>query len=137
MGLGSEIQDPEKNLFRILDPGVKKAPDPGSRGQKGTGKMSQKDECWNKILLWVIYHKKYSYVGTKAFSKGWNQVHCVILTIFRLLLNLDPHSQYGSGSRRAISLRIRIYNTAGYHTVLRNRRLHRYFFYNLMLNLVP
>jgi hypothetical protein len=32
MGLGSEIQDPRsgKNLFRIPDPGVKKAPDPGS-----------------------------------------------------------------------------------------------------------
>jgi hypothetical protein len=29
MGLGSEIRDPEKNLFWI--------PDPGSRGQKGTG----------------------------------------------------------------------------------------------------
>jgi hypothetical protein len=28
MGLGSEIRDPE-NLFRIPDPGVKKAPDPG------------------------------------------------------------------------------------------------------------
>ncbi len=24
------IRDPEKNLFRIPDPGVKKAPDPGS-----------------------------------------------------------------------------------------------------------
>jgi hypothetical protein len=32
MGLGSEILDPGsgKNLFRILDPGLKKAPDPGS-----------------------------------------------------------------------------------------------------------
>jgi hypothetical protein len=34
MGLGSGIQDPRsgirKNLFRIPDPGVKKAPDPGS-----------------------------------------------------------------------------------------------------------
>jgi hypothetical protein len=32
MGLGSEIRYPEsgKNLFRIPDPGVKKAPDPGS-----------------------------------------------------------------------------------------------------------
>jgi hypothetical protein len=32
MGLGSEIRDPGsgKNLFRIPDPGVKKAPDPGS-----------------------------------------------------------------------------------------------------------
>ncbi len=27
---GSEIRDPKKNLFRIPDPGVKKAPDPGS-----------------------------------------------------------------------------------------------------------
>ncbi len=33
MGLGSRIRDPGsgKNLFRIPDPGVKKAPDPGSR----------------------------------------------------------------------------------------------------------
>jgi hypothetical protein len=32
MGLGSGIRDPEKNLFRIPDPGsrVKKAPDPGT-----------------------------------------------------------------------------------------------------------
>ncbi len=31
MGLGSGIRDPEsRNLFRIPDPGVKKAPDPGS-----------------------------------------------------------------------------------------------------------
>jgi hypothetical protein len=32
MGLGSGIWDPGsgKNLFRISDPGVKKAPDPGS-----------------------------------------------------------------------------------------------------------
>jgi hypothetical protein len=32
MGLGSGIRDPRsgKNLFRIPDPGVKKAPDPGS-----------------------------------------------------------------------------------------------------------
>jgi len=32
MGLGSEIRDPGsgKNQFRIPDPGVKKAPDPGS-----------------------------------------------------------------------------------------------------------
>ena len=27
---GSEIRDPEKKPFRIPDPGVKKAPDPGS-----------------------------------------------------------------------------------------------------------
>jgi hypothetical protein len=36
--LGSEIRDPRtgKNLFRIPDPGVKKAPDPGS-ATLGTG----------------------------------------------------------------------------------------------------
>jgi hypothetical protein len=35
MGLGSGIRDPgsRKNLFRIPDPGVKKAPDPGSDPQ--------------------------------------------------------------------------------------------------------
>jgi hypothetical protein len=39
MGLGSRIRDPGsgKNLFRILDPGVKKAPDPGS----GSATLSQ------------------------------------------------------------------------------------------------
>jgi hypothetical protein len=33
MGLGSGIRDPGsgKNLFQIPDPGIKKAPDPGSR----------------------------------------------------------------------------------------------------------
>jgi len=30
MVLGSGIRDPEKNTFRIPDPGVKKPPDPGS-----------------------------------------------------------------------------------------------------------
>ncbi len=37
MGLGSGIRDPgsEKNLFRIPDPGVKKAPDTGSESESG------------------------------------------------------------------------------------------------------
>ncbi len=36
---GSEIRDPEKTYSgpRVPDPRVKKAPDPGSTGQKGTG----------------------------------------------------------------------------------------------------
>ncbi len=34
---GSEIRDPEKNLFRIPDPGVKKAPDPES----GSGTLTK------------------------------------------------------------------------------------------------
>jgi hypothetical protein len=42
MGLGSGIRDPGsgKNLFRIPDPGVKKAPDPGS----GSATLIYKDE---------------------------------------------------------------------------------------------
>jgi hypothetical protein len=35
MGLGSGIRDPE-NLFRIPDPGVKKAQDPGQRYGSGS-----------------------------------------------------------------------------------------------------
>jgi hypothetical protein len=58
MGLGSGIRDPGsgirdpgsgirdpgsgKNLFRIPDPGVKKAPDPGSRIRI---RNTEKDEC--------------------------------------------------------------------------------------------
>jgi hypothetical protein len=40
MGLGSEIHELKK-LFRVLDPGVKKAPDPGSRirNTADTGKL--------------------------------------------------------------------------------------------------
>ena len=37
MVLGSEIRDPEKNLFRIPDPGVKKAPDPDPQHWLGLG----------------------------------------------------------------------------------------------------
>jgi hypothetical protein len=41
MGLGSGIRDPgsgiRKNLFRIPDPGVNKAPDPGSGSTTVTG----------------------------------------------------------------------------------------------------
>jgi hypothetical protein len=47
MGFGSVIRDPgsEKNLFRIPDPWVKKAPDPGSGSATllvGARKMEEK-----------------------------------------------------------------------------------------------
>jgi hypothetical protein len=49
MGLGFGIRDPGsgKNLFRIPDPGVKKAPDPGS---------ATLDECILSVLctLWNV-----------------------------------------------------------------------------------
>jgi hypothetical protein len=43
MGLGSGIRDSEsgKNLFRIPDPGVKKAPDPGFEDTNGTGTVQK------------------------------------------------------------------------------------------------
>ncbi len=46
MALGSGIRDPRsgilKNLFRIPDPGVKKAPDPGSGSATLLKKLPQK-----------------------------------------------------------------------------------------------
>jgi hypothetical protein len=52
MGLGSGIRDPGsgKNLFRI--------PDPGSRGQKGTGsRIRIRNTAWMNEL-WKKYYKK-------------------------------------------------------------------------------
>jgi hypothetical protein len=40
---GSEIRDPGKNLFRIPDPGVKRAPDPGS-GSATLQKIERSEE---------------------------------------------------------------------------------------------
>jgi hypothetical protein len=48
---GSEILDPGsgKNLLRIPDPGVKKAPDPGS----GSATLKQcAKQCWGSVTFW-------------------------------------------------------------------------------------
>ncbi len=47
MVLGSRIRDPGsgKNLFRIPDPGVKKAPDPGSRIRIRNTALEEVDEA--------------------------------------------------------------------------------------------
>jgi hypothetical protein len=47
MGLGSGIRDPGsgKNRFRFPDPGVKKAPDPGS-GSATLGKFGEDRGAW-------------------------------------------------------------------------------------------
>ncbi len=54
---------------------------------------------WKNVIMWV----KHSYVCAKAFLKGWDQVYLLI----SLLLDLDPHSRFGSRSRRAKLIRIR------------------------------
>ncbi len=76
MGLGSGIQDPGsgKNLFRIPDPGVKKAPDPGS----GSATLG------SRHFLWVIcrYREQvcgltgqdYSFVSNPAKRKFFMSV---------------------------------------------------------------
>jgi hypothetical protein len=49
MGLGSGIRDPGsgKNLFRIPDPGVKKAPDPGS----GSATLDPRSSPYSFVFL--------------------------------------------------------------------------------------
>jgi hypothetical protein len=61
MGLGSGIRDPGsgKNLFRIPDPGVKKAPDPGS----GSATLTETLQCkrfnehghWLTVGVYLTY----------------------------------------------------------------------------------
>jgi hypothetical protein len=48
-GPGSEIQDSEKNLFRMPDPGVKKAPDPRIR-IRNTASLF----CKRKCRIWTF-----------------------------------------------------------------------------------
>ncbi len=50
LGLGSEIRDPEKthSRSRIPDPGVKKAPDPGSRIRIRNTAQHRKDNTGSK-----------------------------------------------------------------------------------------
>ena len=52
MSLGSGIRDPGsgKNLFRIPDPGVKKAPDPGS-GSATLPKTATKERGEKKFVV--------------------------------------------------------------------------------------
>jgi hypothetical protein len=70
MDLGSGIRDPGsgKNLFRIPDPGVKKAPDPGS----GSATLQKTKKC---------HHLK------------TNSLHSDFLSVVNPNLDLDP---YGS-----------------------------------------
>jgi hypothetical protein len=60
--LGSGIRDPGsgKSLFRIPDPGVKKAPDPGSGSATLTTAMYHKFVYGGKILVVEKKGKNYS-----------------------------------------------------------------------------
>ncbi len=62
----------------------------------------------------VICQKPYPTKRSKAIFNGWKSGSFVNFSQFpySLLLDPDPHSQNGSGSRRANSIRIRIRNTA-------------------------
>ncbi len=66
---GSEIRDPEKKLFRIPDPGVKKAPDPGSGSATlVTTRLRIWAYCWTST---VPYH---SYPRPRLFeANSWSE----------------------------------------------------------------
>jgi hypothetical protein len=84
---GFGIRDPEKNLFRIPDPGVKKAPDPGSRIRIcNTAKICHL--CSEKVFLLVTesipYRKSFNQIKQSfANSKSaifWSKETIQILT---------------------------------------------------------
>jgi hypothetical protein len=64
MGLGSGIRDPGsgKNLFRIPDPGVKEAPDPGS----GSATLNL---IKNSLITWVS-SKIYGFIKPGSSAGG-------------------------------------------------------------------
>ena len=88
MGLGSGIRDPGsgKNLFRIQDPGVKKAPDPGS----GSATLSFSVCLWSTLCRSALLYIPQS--GTIRFGyrnsheryprEGSILGHLVYLTLF-------------------------------------------------------
>jgi hypothetical protein len=51
----------------------------------------------------------YQYIGIEAFLIGWKSVTFANVSI-SLLLDPDPHSQNGYGSRGAKSMRVWIHN---------------------------
>jgi hypothetical protein len=118
MGVGSEIRDPEKTYSesriqgskrpRIPDPGVKKAPDPGSpiRIRNTAGRCLLRTKIFGLILV-------YYYVACSAYRQHdsrcllpavWNSLHhqisCIrfqfqfVMSIFYLLRRVDRYSIY-------------------------------------------
>ncbi len=64
----------QKNLFRIPDPGIKKAPDPGSRDQKGTGsriRICNTGKNWLKIVKGCISLTKCFFLQVPVPACKW------------------------------------------------------------------
>jgi hypothetical protein len=89
MGLGSEIRDPRsgKKLFRIPDPGVKKAPDPGSGS--ATLDNSQKDTLQNVNLFYMIM-KDFPNECSQNLKKSYTYIFPAISFRANLLLTSLP-----------------------------------------------
>ena len=68
--LGSGIRDPGsgKNLFRVPDPGVKKAPDPGSRIRIRNTASSNYHELVKKYGIFLLTRKKIQKYENDHFS---------------------------------------------------------------------
>jgi hypothetical protein len=81
MHLGSGIRDPGsgKNLFRIPDPGVKKAPDPGSR-IRNTGHRNKK----------LILSCQRTFLQKKIIKYKCNLCTWIPSWIQQLKINADP-----------------------------------------------
>jgi hypothetical protein len=73
MGLGSGIRDPGsgKNLFRIPDPGVKKALDPGSGSatlEKVIGKNKAKSAKNKKLKILIVFTFELFFSGKQLLN---------------------------------------------------------------------
>ncbi len=69
-------------------------PDPGQTSQK-VEFSHEYTQCRQQV-------NKHTHEGTKALAKGRKPGLFVNFWSLSILLDLDPHSQYGSGSRTAI-----------------------------------
>jgi hypothetical protein len=78
--------------------------DPCGSGSSGFAVTKSEILTWKIYFMYVIRHK-HTYVGTTAIQ--WLNIRFFFLFwSISLLLDPEPHSQYGSGSRRAKSKRI-------------------------------
>ncbi len=99
MDLGSGIRDPGsgKNLFRIPDPGVKKAPDPGFGSAT--------------LLLWVIFALLDPVPDSESGSGSTDPIESGFNPDLQPWF-LDPGSGMGKNQYPGSGINIRIRNTA-------------------------
>ncbi len=138
MVLGSEIRDPEKNLFRIPDPGVKKAPDPGS-GSATLADTRKKDSLSSVLRVREVFpgfeffhpgsrvkkisdpdpHQRLNITPKKCLrSQKYNPGCSSLIRILIFLPNPDP----GSRGQKETGSRILILDT-GYPRSIRAQNL--------------